>query len=199
MTCGRPAPRSTPPTALAGDDARLADLTRWYGGFVLIQEGRPPRRWPTWSAAARPSPHAGRPGTRAAACCSRRSRTSRLGDTAAGRAACEDAIRIIEPLGDAWGLLHAEAALGRVAQAEHRFADAARHHAHAAESAGRLGFPGRAALHLSHLGRGPARRAATPPRPHTLRRAIAGAEHAGDLRLLAVDPRGTGPGAPVRR
>jgi hypothetical protein len=108
-----------------------------------------------------------------------------LGDTAAGRAACEDAIRVITPLGDAWGLLHAEAALGRLEQAEHRFADAARHHGHAAESAAGLGFDGAAALHLAHLGQAQ-HDAGDPAAADTLRRAIAGAERAGDLRLLAM-------------
>lgn len=59
------------------------------------------------------------------------------------------------------GLLHAEAALGRVAQAEHRFA-------------------GAAALHLPHLGR--AQHAAGDPEAEdTIRRVIAGAQQAGDL------------------
>ncbi|MFC4943651.1 phosphoenolpyruvate carboxylase [Pseudonocardia sp. GCM10023141] len=108
-----------------------------------------------------------------------------LGDTVAGRAACEEAIRVITPLGDAWGLLHAEAALGRVAQAEVRFADAAAHHGHAADSAQRLGFGGAAALHTVHLGRA-RHEAGDPAAAETLRAAIAAAELAGDLRLLAV-------------
>ena len=107
-----------------------------------------------------------------------------LGDTVAGRAACEQAIAILRPLDDAWGLLHAEAALGRVAQVEHRFADAARHHGHAAEAAGRLGFTGAAALHLSHLGRAQ-HEAGDRDAENTIRRAMAGAHQAGDLRLLA--------------
>ena len=107
-----------------------------------------------------------------------------LGDTAAGRAACEEAIRILTPLRDSWGLLHAEAALGRIAHAEERFADAARHHSRAAEQAAALGFTGAAALHRSHLGRAQ-HAAGDPAAVDTLREAADEADRAGDLRLLA--------------
>jgi predicted ATPase/DNA-binding SARP family transcriptional activator len=171
--------------ALAGDDPALVNLTRWYSGFVLFQESRPADalseldRCHAAYAAGGDTWRAG--GARLLAAFAHLA----LGDLTAGRAACEDAIRVITPLGDAWGLLHAEAALGRVAQAEHRYADAARHHAHAAESAARLGFGGAAALHLAHLGRAQ-HDAGDPTAADTLNRAIAGAEQAGDLRLLAM-------------
>jgi hypothetical protein len=108
-----------------------------------------------------------------------------LGDTTAGRVACEQAIRILTPLHDTWGLLHAEAALGRIAHAERRFADAARHHGRAAEQAAALGFPGAAALHRSHLGRAQ-HAAGDPAAADTLRTAALDAERGGDLRLLAT-------------
>ena len=103
----------------------------------------------------------------------------------AGRTACEAAIRILTPLGDTWALLHAEAALGRVAQAEGRYTDAARHHAHAVGSADALGFAGAAALHRAHLGRAQ-HAAGDPAAVATLRQAADEAERAGDLRLLAT-------------
>ncbi len=108
-----------------------------------------------------------------------------LGDIGAGRAACEEAIGILEPLGDAWGLLHAEAALGRVAYAEGRFADAARHHGHAAGSAERLGFAGSAAHHRTQLGAAQLR-AGEPAAVATLEEALQGADRVGDLRQLAM-------------
>ncbi len=108
-----------------------------------------------------------------------------LGDVAAARTACEEAIGIVGPLGDAWGLAHAEAALGRIAHAEHRFADAAGHHERAAESAARLGASGAAALHRVHLGRARLD-GGDPAAADTLRHAVAEADQAGDLRLLAV-------------
>ncbi len=106
------------------------------------------------------------------------------GDAAVGRAACEAAVRLLEPLGDAWGLQHAEAALGRIAAAQGRLDDAAHHHTRAAASVTALGFPGAAALHLTQLGR--VRHAAgDPAAAATLRRAADVAERAGDPRLLA--------------
>lgn len=167
--------------ALAGDDP-LAD---WHAGFVLSQEGRfgealavldrcravYAARGCAWeeggSVLLAAFAHLG------------------LDDTAAGRTACEEAVRILTPLGDAWALLHAEAALGRVAHAEGRRADAARHHAQAVESARALGFPGAAALHRSQLGRAQ-HAAGDPAAVATLRRAAGEAERAGDLRLLAA-------------
>jgi len=172
-------------TALAGDDEYLVNLTRWYAGFVLFQDSRPAEAAAALEACLPAFAASGATwyegGSRLLAAFAYLA----VGDTVAGRAACEDAIRIVGPLGDAWGLLHAEAALGRLAQAEQRFADAARHHGRAAESAQRLGFGGAAALHLAHLGRAQ-HDAGDPTAVDTLRRAIAGAERAGDLRLLAM-------------
>ena len=106
-----------------------------------------------------------------------------LGDVTTAAADCAAAIRIVEPLGDAWGLQHAEAALGRIAHATGRYADAARHHERAAAATERLGFPGATALHLLHLAK--AQLAADDPAAAaTLERAAAGAERAGDRRLL---------------
>ncbi|WP_214402403.1 AfsR/SARP family transcriptional regulator [Pseudonocardia lacus] len=171
-------------TALAADDARLRELARWHGGFVLLQEGRfrealdDLRHSRAASAPDGSTWHEG--GSHLLAAFAHLA----LGDTVAAREAGEDAIRILEPLGDAWGLLHAEGLLGRVARTEHRFDDAARHHAHAAVSASGLGFPGAAALHTADLGRAQ-HSSGDPAAAETLRRAIAGAEHEGDLRMLA--------------
>ena len=184
-TCGRPAPRSTPRSPSPGDDPRSPTSPAGTRASCCFQEGRPAEALADLAALPRrlrrPRRHLARG---RAACCSSAFAHLALGDTAAGRAACEEAIRLIEPLGDAWGLLHAEGLLGGIARAEHRFADAARHHAHAAESAAGLGFGGAAALHRP-TSAGPSTTPATPPRPATLRRAIAGAEREGDLRLLA--------------
>jgi hypothetical protein len=103
----------------------------------------------------------------------------------AARAACEEAIGVLSPVGDAWGLLHAEGALGRIAQAELRYADAARHHGFAAEAAERLGFEGAAALHRVQLGRAQ-HAAGDPAAAETLRRAVVEARAAGDRRLTAM-------------
>ena len=152
-------------------------------GFVLFQEGDPAAS----VDALRRSRSAAAPGTwdKGAAALLEAFSLAALGELAAARTACEDAIRIVAPLGDAWGLAHAEAALGRIAQAEGRFADAAAHHGRAAESADRLGAAGAAALHHVHLGRA-LLDAGDPAAAAMLRRAVDEAERAGDLRLLAV-------------
>ena len=159
------------------------DRARWFGGFVLSQEGRFAEaaadletchtafsaRGEEWWAG----------GSLLLAAFARLG----LGDVATAADRCAAAIRIVEPLGDAWALQHAEAALGRIAQATGRFADAARHHARAAAATERLGFPGATALHLLHLAK--AQLAADDPAAGaTVERAAAGAERAGDRRLL---------------
>lgn len=152
-------------------------------GFVLFQEGDPAASMD----ALRRSRSAAAPETwdEGAAALLEAFSLAALGELAAARTACEDAIRIVAPLGDAWGLAHAEAALGRIAQAEGRFADAAAHHGRAAESADRLGAAGAAALRHVHLGRA-LLDAGDPAAAAMLRRAVDEAERAGDLRLLAV-------------
>ena len=66
------------PARAALDAARARDgdpdRLRWFGGFVLSQEGRYAEPRPTWSAATPRSPRAGRRGGRVAACCWPRSR-----------------------------------------------------------------------------------------------------------------------------
>ena len=164
-------------TVLAGDDPQLA---AWHAGFVLSQEGRFPEALATLESC--------RAGYAARGCAWEEGGSALLaafahlgrGDTMAGRTACEAAIRILTPLGDTWALLHAEAALGRVAQAEGRYTDAARHHAHAVGSADALGFPGAAALHRAHLGRAQ-HAAGDPAAVATLRQAADEAERGGDL------------------
>ncbi len=136
-------------TALAGDDATLVDLARWYGGFVQLQEGRPTEALADLQRCRVAFASRGSGWEEGASVLLTAFAHLALGDTVAGRAASEEAIDIIRPLGDAWGLLHAEGLLGGIAQAEQRFDDAARHHAHAAESAAALGFGGAAALHLA--------------------------------------------------
>jgi hypothetical protein len=169
---------------LTGDDGPMADLTRWYGAFVLTQEGRAAEALAALGRCRAAFAASGADWYAGGALLLAAYAHLALGDARAGQAACEEAIAALGPLDDAWALLHAEAALGRVAHMEHRFTDAARHHGHAAEAADRLGFAGAAALHLSHLGRAQSD-AGHPGAASTLRRAMAGAEQAGDLRLLA--------------
>ena len=76
-----------------------------------------------------------------------------LGDTTTATRDATEAVRLLTPIGDSWGMVHAEALLGGIAQAEHRFADAARALARAADESATLGFLGQAALHRASLAR----------------------------------------------
>ncbi|MGB8383650.1 MAG: hypothetical protein WCG47_20770, partial [Dermatophilaceae bacterium] len=80
-------------------------------------------------------------------------RPSVLGDPAAGKAACDEALQLLGPIGDQWALNHLEGMLGGLAQAEHRYEDAVAHLRRAAEATRRLGFAAAQAHHLANLGR----------------------------------------------
>lgn len=108
-----------------------------------------------------------------------------LGDLAEGRLASEQALELIRPLGDSWGLSHAEAILGGLAQAEHRYADAVDHLSRAADAASNLGFGSAAAHHLTSLGRVHQQAGDLGSAQTTLRRAIAAAQAVGDARTAA--------------
>jgi len=109
-----------------------------------------------------------------------------LGELARGKTACDEALRLIRPLGDDWGLGHAEAILGGLAQAEHRYADAIEHLARAADAAQNLGFGAAAAHHLANLGRAQQQHGQPEAATVTLERAIDTAQTAGDPRTAAL-------------
>ncbi len=98
-----------------------------------------------------------------------------LGDTARAAAAATAAVQLLEPIGDTWGLVHADALLGAIAQADHRFDNAARHLSRAAASSEQLGFLGQAAYHLTKLGRVEQQAGQTDAAVATLHRAIVAA------------------------
>ena len=108
------------------------------------------------------------------------------GEMARGKAACDEALRLIVPIGDNWGRIHAEAMLGGLAQAEHRFADAAAHLEQAAESAHQLGFRAAEAHHLTNLGWAEQQLGDPQRAIATLERAIDVGRATGDLRTAAL-------------
>jgi predicted ATPase/DNA-binding SARP family transcriptional activator/tetratricopeptide (TPR) repeat protein len=109
-----------------------------------------------------------------------------LGDVAAGKYACDEALRLLVPLGDQWALAHAEALLGALAQAEHRFADAIAHLTRAAEAADRLGFLAAGSLHRTNLGRAHQQHGDPVAAVAAFEHAIETAHTAGDLRIVAL-------------
>ncbi|MFC6083558.1 BTAD domain-containing putative transcriptional regulator [Sphaerisporangium aureirubrum] len=109
-----------------------------------------------------------------------------LGATDRGKAACDEALRLLGPLGDQWALNHLEAMLGGLAQAEHRFADATAHLRRAADATHKLGFAAAEAHHLAGLGRAQHQSGDHRAAIATLERAIETAHATGDLRTVAA-------------
>ncbi|GIF63816.1 SARP family transcriptional regulator [Asanoa ishikariensis] len=109
-----------------------------------------------------------------------------LGDVAQGRAACAEALRLLEPVGDQWALSHAEALLGELAQAEQRFGAAAAHLRRAADATHALGFAAAEAHHLANLGRVQHRDGDREGAVATLRLARDTARATGDPRTAAL-------------
>ena len=109
-----------------------------------------------------------------------------VGDTTAATRDANAAIGILTPLGDSWGLVHAQAMLAAVAQSERRFDDAATALAGAAEQSRALGFQGQEALHLAGLARVQQRSGNTREAAESFDRAIAAAGAVGDGRLACT-------------
>ncbi len=107
------------------------------------------------------------------------------GEVAAGQAACDQALTLLQPLGDSWALAHAQGILGELAQAQHRFTDATTHLANAAQAAGTLGFEAAQAHHLLNLGRALHQAGDPAASRATLERAIGIGQRCGDVRTVA--------------
>ena len=75
------------------------------------------------------------------------------GDPAEAARSCAEAARLLADVGDPWFLVHTEAMLGAIAQAEHRFDDACDHLGRAADSSHGQGFASSEAYHRANLGR----------------------------------------------
>ncbi|HYO41146.1 MAG TPA: BTAD domain-containing putative transcriptional regulator [Nocardioidaceae bacterium] len=109
-----------------------------------------------------------------------------LGDTTAAARDGAEAERILTPLGDSWGLVHAQAMLGGLAQAEHRFDDAVGALSAAAREATALGFLGQAALHLGSLARAQQRAGRPVEARVSYQEALRAASTSGDGRMAAT-------------
>ncbi|MCW2737524.1 MAG: transcriptional activator domain [Nocardioides sp.] len=108
-----------------------------------------------------------------------------LGDTAAATRDATEAVGLLGPIGDSWGMVHAEGILGGIAQAEHRYDEAARSLARAADGSATLGFLGQAALHRAGLAR-VQQRLGDPAAVASYEQAIGEALSVGDGRLTAT-------------
>ncbi|MGV1007169.1 MAG: AfsR/SARP family transcriptional regulator [Dermatophilaceae bacterium] len=171
---------------MLGDDIQLRSMGELYLAFVRSQQGRG-REALELLASCRAQFHSvGMPWEEGASWLLAAWAHIVLGDTATARTACDEAVRLLEPIGDQWALNHAEGMLGGLAQAEHRYGDAVEHLRRAADATHRLGFAAAEAHHLANLGRALEQGGDRAAAAAALWQAIAAAEHATDLRTAAL-------------
>jgi predicted ATPase/DNA-binding SARP family transcriptional activator len=168
-----------------GDDVLRADVDR-HQAFLAIQQGRPDDVLSSASASLATYRPLSMDWRTAGSLLLAAFGSLLTGDTSTAARDATESLGILRRLGDSWGMVHAEAMIGGIAQAEHRFDDAARALNHAAEESRRLGFLGQAALHLATLGRVQQRAGNTHEAASTFERAIGDAVAGGDGRLAAT-------------
>lgn len=108
------------------------------------------------------------------------------GDRSAANEACSEATRLLVDVGDPWFLVHAEAMLGAIAQAEMRYDDACRHLSGAADAARSQGFASTEAYHRANLGRAQQQGGDLDAAALSLLAAIDAARATGDQRVVAL-------------
>jgi tetratricopeptide (TPR) repeat protein len=121
--------------------------------FVLLQQARPQDALELLDGCPAVHQRLGQPWDEAAAWILTVHAALILGDTSLAARACEAAGAVVPGLGDDWAVGHLHAAVGFLAQAQRRFADAAIELERAAEASERLGFQATESLHLATLGR----------------------------------------------
>ena len=168
-----------------GDQHVMADVRR-HTAFLRIQQGRPQDVLAETGASLVVYRDSGFTWETAASLVLAAYGSIMLGDTGSATAAAEESVGLLRPLADSWGMVHAEGMIGAIAQAEHRFDDAATALAGAAAESERLGFLGQAALHLTRLGRVEQQRGNPDGAAETLTRAMSAAQRSGDLRIAAT-------------
>jgi predicted ATPase len=172
--------------AIALNDEQLRADAQRHLAFLRLQQARPDDAAELAYESADAARHRGLAWERAAGLLLGAAGSMMLGEIATAAAAADEAVRLLTPIGDSWGLVHAEAMLGGIAQAAHRFDDAGRYLENAAAASERLGFLGQAAYHLARLGR--VRHQAGQPQAasETLARAIQAAIRGSDPRMAAT-------------
>jgi predicted ATPase/DNA-binding SARP family transcriptional activator len=166
------------------DDVLVADVDR-HQAFLAIQQGRPELALSTAVGSLTTYRRHRLEWPTAASLLLGAFGSLMLGDTATASRDATEAVDILTPLGDSWGLVHAQAMLGGIAQAEHRLDDAATALERAAEESATMGFLGQAALHRATLAR-VQQRVANPRAAASYQRAIDEAVASGDGRLAAT-------------
>src|SRR6185312_13589307 len=163
----------------------LADAQR-HLAFLRLQQARPHDATELAFQSADAARQRGLAWERAAGLLLGAAGSMMLGEIATAAAAADEAVGLLTPIGDSWGLVHAEAILGGIAQAAHRFDDASRYLEHAAAASERLGFLGQAAYHLTRLGRVRHQAGQLQAAEQTLTLAIQAAIRGSDPRMAAT-------------
>jgi predicted ATPase/DNA-binding SARP family transcriptional activator len=112
--------------------------------------------------------------------------TLAAGDQDQAMQACTEATRLLADVGDPWFLVHTEAMLGALAQAEGRYADACGHLGRAADAAHWQGFASSEAYHRANLGRAQQQDGHLGAATQSLQAAIDLGRVAGDLRVASL-------------
>ena len=168
----------------ADDESWRADLER-HEAFLAIQQGRPELVSERATSSLRRARDLGDGWRAAGAAVLAAYGALMVGDTAVATRHGEVAVDLLATIADPWVLVHAQAMLGGVAQAEHRLADAAAALERAAEESAAMGFLGQAALHRATLGR-VLQRLGDSGAAEACERAIGEAVSVGDGRLAAT-------------
>ncbi len=167
-------------------DAELRSVGQLHQAFVRTQQGRPEAALALLAACRAEFHRLGRLWEEGGTWLLAAWAEIALGETDRGRAACDQALRLLTPLGDRWMASHLGAMLGNLALAEHRFTDAATHLRRAADAAHHLGFAAAEAYHLTTLARAQEHSGEPHTAITTLERAIDAALATGDLRVAAM-------------
>jgi predicted ATPase/DNA-binding SARP family transcriptional activator len=167
------------------DDAVRAEVSR-HRGFMYLQRGQPVEALASASASLGWYRERNLAWETAASLVLTAYGALMLGSTTAAARDGAEAVSILTPLGDSWGLVHATAMLGGIAQVEGRFEDAIDALSAAVEASIALGFPGQAALHLGSLARVQQRSGRPVDAAASYQRTLAAATACGDGRMAAT-------------
>ncbi|MGZ5403886.1 MAG: ATP-binding protein [Nocardioides sp.] len=170
--------------AAMDDPVVVADVER-HRAFLAIQQGRPDLVLSQAAASLATYRPLDLPWRTAASLLLSAYGSLMIGNTAAATRDATEAVGLLRPIGDSWGMVHAEAMLGGIAQAEHRYDDAVRALARAADESATMGFLGQAALHRASLAR-VQQRLGDPAAVASFAQAIRDALSVGDGRLAAT-------------
>jgi hypothetical protein len=135
-----------------GDVVLTADVER-HRAFLAIQEGRPGDVLAAAALALAIYRDRSDAWSTGAALLLAAYGSLMVGDAASARRDATEAAGALGELHDSWAMVHAQGILGGVAEAEGRYADAARAFEEAADAAVRMGFVGQAALHRASFAR----------------------------------------------